>query len=142
MELVFLVASIFRSLLFLFGVPGNILVILVYRKRKVGGSTRIYIIAMAIFDLAVCLLSPVVIYQFTVFHNYPSLVLCEFVTFSTLTLMFLSLILMMMIGVDRYVKVCQSQRIKTSPKRAIIVITLSVIACSAVTIPYFFTPHP
>ncbi|XP_041485940.1 muscarinic acetylcholine receptor M1-like [Lytechinus variegatus] len=123
-----------RTVIFFLGIPGNISILLVYRKRKTGGSTRIYIMAIAVVDLGVCLLSPAIIYNSI--ETYANIIFCKLFVFAYVSLVFLSLLLMVLIGIDRYFKICHSIRIKTSPRRAKLTVTICTIFCFGFNTPF------
>lgn len=127
-----------RIFLLVAGIPGNLCIIMVYRKRRTGGSTRMYLIAMAVVDLAICLLSPAMIYHKLSQGRYTSIIFCKLFVFGYISLWTLSLLIMVVIGIDRYIKVCHSTRPKTNRRRAKVNIAFCIVVSFASNMSFLF----
>lgn len=99
---------IYTSLLFVIGIPGNVIVFFVYSKKLRKNSTTIFILVLAVFDLINCtvtlpteivmLLSPFV------FHIGP---VCKMSRFTTYTCNGAAAVILAAIAIDRYKRVCR-----------------------------------
>ncbi|XP_030835945.1 D(2) dopamine receptor-like [Strongylocentrotus purpuratus] len=127
-----------RIFLLVAGIPGNLCIIMVYRKRRTGGSTRLYIIVMAVVDFAICLLSPAMIYHKLSQGRYTSIIFCKIFVFGYISLWNLSLLIMVVIAIDRYIKVCHSTRPKANRRRAKITIAFCIVISCASNISFLF----
>ncbi len=102
--------TILDILLILVGIPGNLLIILVYATKGTRISAHVFIIGLAIADFFVCFMRPL-----SLFNNIPQLiqiknsseVLCKLQYFLKYIAMFTSIILTGGIAVDRYFAVCK-----------------------------------
>ena len=114
---------IFGILIIILGIPGNILIIWVYSAKKLRGSASTFIIALAVSDLIVCIIHPLII-----FRNMPlgdevadkNEFLCRFPPTLTFFLGLTSTFITSAIAIDRYFAVCKPlKRIMTS-KRVVV----------------------
>ncbi|XP_001199563.2 C5a anaphylatoxin chemotactic receptor 1-like [Strongylocentrotus purpuratus] len=111
-------AVIFYSLQFIFGIPGNVLIIVVYMKKKRKISTDILIIAQGIIDLVASLLAPINIIK-SISDRFTITVICRIALFGNNSLAFASLFLTAAIALDRFFFVCRPYGKRTSNNRAL-----------------------
>ncbi|XP_033635762.1 alpha-2B adrenergic receptor-like [Asterias rubens] len=100
----------FHILVFLIGVPGNLLILQVFVKKTRKTSTNVFIMALASVDLMACLLRPVFVGNnmvLVVTGEYPSIwseIIYYVLTYTTI---YSSTILTAAIAFDRYDAVCR-----------------------------------
>eukprot|EP00057_Strongylocentrotus_purpuratus_P006558 XP_011661032.1 PREDICTED: uncharacterized protein LOC105436783 [Strongylocentrotus purpuratus] len=111
-------AVIFYSLQFIFGIPGNVLIIVVYMRKKRKISTDILIISQGIIDLVASLLAPINILK-SISDRLTIRVICRITLFGNNSLAFASLFLTAAIAFDRFFFVCRPYGKRTSNKRAL-----------------------
>ncbi|KAJ8037936.1 Alpha-2C adrenergic receptor [Holothuria leucospilota] len=97
------------------GVPGNIGVILVFKKKSTEAASKILIRNLAYFDLFFCSVSPIgfILWIPKAVTN----VTCQVLIFYTLIGDFLSLFLTLLLAVDRYIAVCKDKKYLLKPKQ-------------------------
>ncbi|XP_063418687.1 uncharacterized protein LOC134701464 [Mytilus trossulus] len=98
---------IYTSLLFVIGIPGNVLVFFVYSKKTRKNSTTIFILVLAVFDLVNCTATLpteiVMLLNPFVFNIGP---VCKMSRFTTYTCNSAAAVILAAIAVDRYKRVC------------------------------------
>jgi hypothetical protein len=93
------------------GIIGNLIVALVYWKKKDKQTATLFILLLAFIDLTVCmLLVPLTIYMETILYVTDSIILCKSFTFLTTTTVPSSTLLMTAIAFDRYFCICMANR--------------------------------
>ncbi|XP_072016414.1 neuromedin-K receptor-like [Amphiura filiformis] len=138
---------IFGTLIIMFGIPGNVLVIRVYSVKRLPNSTTIFIIALSVTDLIVCFLQPVIIYR-----NSPSgdkvaksEFLCRFrgnfPPILTFIMVYTSTFITTAIAVDRYFAVCKPLKRIMTPKKAICVVICCFALSFLLTVPRLVLPR-
>ncbi|XP_030829279.1 gastrin/cholecystokinin type B receptor-like [Strongylocentrotus purpuratus] len=125
----------YQVILFAVGVPGNLLIILTYCKRQQRTSSGVFIIALALADLGVCLMSPVVIYNYIVYYDYPSNSFCKFRYYTNHGLIYVSRFLTIAVAIERYLAVCKPMSKRIPPKYAAVISALCVPIGYIMTIP-------
>ncbi|XP_054768406.1 cholecystokinin receptor type A-like [Lytechinus pictus] len=111
-------AVIFYSLQIIFGIPGNVLIVLVYIRKKRKVSTDILIIAQGIIDLVASLLASVNILK-SISDRFTIKAICRITLFGNNSLAFSSLFLTAAIALDRFFFVCRPYGKRTSNNRAL-----------------------
>ncbi|KAJ8037670.1 Kappa-type opioid receptor [Holothuria leucospilota] len=96
------------------GVPGNVAVLLVFKKKPAEGAPKVLIRYLAVFDMLFCLVTPIGIISWI--PNALTDVTCKIIVIATLFGDFLSLFLNFLLAVDRYIAVCQSKKYLLKPK--------------------------
>ena len=123
------------------GIPGNLLIIFVFVKKRVKISAHIFIIGLAVTDCASCLTRPFIMFtyvpQLVQFRN-ASQVLCKITYFFVLLSIFSSEVLTAAIAVDRYFAVCRPHSHIMTIKRAKVFVALCVILCLFLSSSPFF----
>ncbi len=104
----------FNLVIFIIGVPGNIIILLVYGSKRPKLSSHIFIIGLACADLFISALRPVAIF------NWKHDILCQVTLASGYLAVFSSIFLTTSIAVDRYLAVCTRRKL-TNFKSKIIV---------------------
>ncbi|XP_038053976.1 D(2) dopamine receptor-like [Patiria miniata] len=128
-----------NSILFLFGVPGNCLILRVYWTKSHKTSTHVLIMALAWADLVVCLLRSTAIVQrileligageqaALVFYLWP----VESIAIGT------SIVITTIIAADRYDCICRPQRRYFTPRRGKIAVGVGLVISFGTSIPAF-----
>ena len=135
-------AKIFIDLGVMFiGIPGNLLIILVYVHKRMKISAHIFIIGLAVTDGAVCLTRPLILFtympQLVQFRN-TNQVLCKITYFFVLLSLFSSVLLTAAIAIDRYFAVCRPHSHVMTTKRAKVFVAICVVLCLILSSPPFF----
>ncbi|CAC5385790.1 unnamed protein product [Mytilus coruscus] len=134
-----LAPMIFVGCLTMIGIPGNILVLLVYSMKRRSSAQRTIILAMAVYDLLVCTITlPFEFYDLFIHLNFPELWICKI--FRTLNYFFVfnSSSIMQVMTIERFRRVCRPLKIQMSAKIALSCMITICIASSVVTIPNLF----
>ncbi|XP_033744556.1 orexin receptor type 2-like [Pecten maximus] len=127
--LLFLPVIIFVAFLMLTGVIGNILVIYVYCRKYKSRSSNYFIVAMAVFDLlssTICM--PIDIYDVRFHYTFYSALACKLFRYSQNVTTFGSVIILIEIAFDRYVKICRPLRMVTALKTKILCAVAGILA--------------
>ncbi|XP_030855804.1 muscarinic acetylcholine receptor M1-like [Strongylocentrotus purpuratus] len=132
MEIFLALGIAFRALIMTVGIPGNILIVLVYARKRPKSSTDVYILALGVADLYVCLLMPLKIYSSYNQENYTNADLCKLTHYCSLIGTFLSMFLTICITVDRYFAVCRPLKRFVTPSRARITVVVCLLLAAAV----------
>lgn len=132
MEIFLALGIAFRALIMTVGIPGNVLVVLVYARKRPKSSTDVYILALGVADLYVCLLMPLKIYSSYNQENYTNADLCKLTHYCSLIGTFLSMFLTICITVDRYFAVCRPLKRFVTPNRARIAVVVCLLMAAAV----------
>ena len=122
----------FLSVIFAIGVYGNINVLIVYWKNYQKSNVKIFILALAISDLGMCLLSvPVFIFDSRRPLTYIGDGICQLSRLNTVALSLSGLLLQTLIAVERYKKVCRplTRQWKT---HGVTIATISIFILSVV----------
>ena len=92
-----------------FGVPGNLLVLLIYRKSGPVSSTDWFIIFISIYDLISSLISVPIYLTFSTgaWRHYGSDVICRLHMFVSQSVVLSSTFLICGLAIERYYKVCR-----------------------------------
>ncbi|XP_052106752.1 uncharacterized protein LOC127739182 [Mytilus californianus] len=110
---------IYTSLLFVIGIPGNVLVFFVYSKKSRKNSTTVFILVLAVFDLVNCTATLpteiVMLLNPFVFNIGP---VCKMSRFTTYTCNSAAAVILAAIAVDRYKRVCTPHGKQFTLKRA------------------------
>ncbi|XP_069128850.1 5-hydroxytryptamine receptor 1D-like [Argopecten irradians] len=101
-------ALVFMCLLMLVGIPGNVIVIVMYGIRKVRTTANCFVITLACVDLTTCVvIHPYVITKLFNNYNQQQVLTCklfEFLIHSTLSI---SAIVLFVVAIDRYLAICK-----------------------------------
>ncbi|XP_038070542.1 D(2) dopamine receptor-like [Patiria miniata] len=132
---------IFHIIVGVVGLPGNALIVLVYGRKRQMMSHDVFILALAVADLMVCLFTPVTVYHWFISRSYTSGLLCRLVLTMTFVTVYNSSYLTTAIAVDRYRAICRPHRRCTSTVRrakitAALCLTLALISSIPVFVSY------
>ena len=115
LSLHFIVYTVINSMFCLLGILGNILVVLVYWKRKDKMAARIYTLVLAFIDLFSCIgsmsLAPVVIGS--LMTKFQESIYMKYLTF----MVYMSVLVLLSIAVDRYYAVYKPMEFNMNSKK-------------------------
>ncbi|KAK6167652.1 hypothetical protein SNE40_021628 [Patella caerulea] len=135
---VLLPAMILIGCMMLFGIIGNSLVIYIFlRKFKVTTQTTLFL-ALACFDLmSSSIAMPFEIFDLRYFFTFESSILCKFMRSWVAFPIMASNQVLLLIAIDRYLKVCRPLKKQIIPHLARKLILLSVALSIVFTVPAF-----
>ncbi|XP_038071316.1 D(2) dopamine receptor-like [Patiria miniata] len=128
---------IFHIIVGVVGLPGNALIILVYGRKRQLMSPHVFILALAVADLMVCLFTPVTVYHWYIRLNYTSDFLCRLVLTVTFVTVYNSCFLTSAIAVDRYQAICRPHRRWMTVRRAKITAVMCLVASLITSLPVY-----
>ena len=98
----------FYAAILVIGIIGNSLVLLVYSYRYKRSPARLYILFLAAIDFSICLFGlPYHLIDLTHPYTFTNSTLCKSFTFVVTTLFYMSIFGLIVIAVDRYLKICR-----------------------------------
>ncbi|KAJ8025810.1 Nematocin receptor 2 [Holothuria leucospilota] len=121
------IAILYRFLISTFGIPGNILILIVYSRRKSIGSAQFFIKTLAIADLYVCLLLPFNVYYYVFQLNYTNNFICKISMTTESFGWYVSVFLTVAVAADRYVAICRPLTGRWSRRKAAVIVACSVL---------------
>ncbi|XP_022108964.1 D(2) dopamine receptor-like [Acanthaster planci] len=128
---------IFHIIVGIVGLPGNTLIILVCSRKRQIMSPHVFILALAVADLIVCLFTPVTVYHWYNRLNYTSDFLCRLVVSVTFVTVYNSCFLTSAIAVDRYQAICRPHRRWMTVRRAKIAAVVCSVLAVLISVPVF-----
>ena len=137
-----LILVVFITCIGVCGIPGNMLVIVVFGKIKSSKmvSTDVFIIALALTGLLFCLLSPVIVFQISQEHN-SSIHLCRLYYFEMYFPIYNSTLLCVAIAVDRFLAISKPHKKWFTLFKAEITASITLVLSGIVQLPYFRRVH-
>lgn len=121
------------------GIPGNVLIIVVYMKRWKKSTSRIFILALAFNDLFNCLFTmPVEIYFISNIYKTDLPYLCKISRFFTFWTNDGSSLILMGIAVDRLQRICHPFKLQLSISTVKKIVIVSMVASLMVAWPSLF----
>lgn len=133
---ILLPSFLYTSLLMLFGLPGNFIVILVYLLKMAKTTSRHFIISLAICDFVNCLFGmPVELSLLANFYNFDYPVLCKISRFNTFFMNNGSSCILVAIAIDRFRRVCM-------PLKPNMTVTHSKVICICCAVFSFLSAVP
>lgn len=142
----YIASTILQCCYVVFGLFGNILVILMYRFKMRGQKEdRFFIPVLAVVDLTGCLTSASLSLAQNLFPvMFPSGVLCKFLFFSTSVTIISSLLLLFVISIQRYQKICQpfGWQMSECHKYCCVAATVFCAAMLSVPVILLYGDHP
>lgn len=130
---------LYRSIVSLVGIPGNILILFVYKRRKILGSAQFFINALAIADLYVCFVSPLAIHYYVLELNYPSAIGCKVTIAAESVGWYTSVGLTLAVAADRYVAICRPLTGRWTRRKAANVTALCVVLAVLLALPEVYS---
>ncbi|XP_071839383.1 uncharacterized protein [Apostichopus japonicus] len=126
------------SIIFLVGVPGNVLTLLVYVRKARKSSTFVFISFMAISDLILCCSLPFQIW-FAIGREagFPNQYLCKSSYFVSTSCITLSLVSSAAVSVDRYLAVCHPIKRRLSVRTSLALSAFCALITLVVAVPSF-----
>ncbi|GFR90246.1 orexin receptor type 2 [Elysia marginata] len=123
-------------LIIFIGVPGNILIAVVYGRTKTKNTCDWFILFMSVTDCTVCILSPVLHLRYELMIDIPWMTgpLCGIEHWLQLTAMLSSCHYLTAIAIDRYVKICNSRLPTVKPKSAPYACVVSFVSSAVICI--------
>ena len=118
----------FLGVISIVGIIGNLLVAIVYWRKKDKQTSTFFILVLALSDLAVCsILVPLTAYMEIILFDTKSRMLCKLYFFLTTTVVPNSSLIMSAIALDRYFCICMVNRvIMTLPRAKNLVLILFI----------------
>lgn len=101
---------LFLGLLCVCGVAGNVLVLLLFSRKRRSSFQNLAILCLAFFDLLSCVLAipyEIVDVRFYAFHVFDTDIICKVMKFINTFCVIGSIYTLLLIAIDRYKKVCQ-----------------------------------
>ncbi|XP_033743903.1 LOW QUALITY PROTEIN: cholecystokinin receptor-like [Pecten maximus] len=132
--------DVFLGIYIVIGVLGNVMIIYIYNVRlNIKIDDRIFILALAAVDIVVCITGP----AFSLTRNilpvaFYGNITCKILWFFTKAMNAVSVELVLVIGVERYLKICRPFGMQMNNKAKILVLVLSVIICFVGHAPIFW----
>lgn len=124
---ILLPSFVYTLILMLLGMPGNLIVIVVYLLKMAKTTSRHFIISLAVCDFINCAFGmPVELWLLWNFYRFDYPILCKISRFTTFFMNNTSSCVLLAIAVDRFRRVCL-------PLRPNMTVTHSKIICIAVT---------
>lgn len=124
-------AIVFTCVLLLIGIPGNSLVCYVYLRWKEKGSSKVFILSLAIVDLFNCLITmPTELAMMTNPMNFDFNIICKLSRFFTYLCNTFAALIMVVIAIDRYQRICSSSKRGMSVRHA----NIGIVICLVVSI--------
>ncbi|XP_041361316.1 orexin receptor type 2-like [Gigantopelta aegis] len=126
----------FLVALMLIGIPGNVLVIYVYRYRLLHTTPRLLIITLACFDFFNCVFGmPFEIVNVSYDYFLDIRTLCKLFRFNNTVCTCGSILTLLFIAVDRYRKICRALRIQIVYRQAKICVAVIVVVALVGSVP-------
>ncbi|KAJ8046296.1 Cholecystokinin receptor type A [Holothuria leucospilota] len=133
-----LATIVFLAIIFIIGVPGNVLVLKVYFRKAKKSSTFVFISFMAISDLTLCVATLLHVgFLFTSVVDTKQ-ILCSSMYYITVTFILLSVLTSLVVGLDRYVAVCWPHTKRMSVCTSLILSTICAVFSLSFAFPILF----
>lgn len=135
---VYMINTVFNAIFVVFGVLGNALVIYVYRTRlrKKRHDDRYYVVVLAATDLCHSMFSSSLVFAKNSYPLlFPSDALCKFLLYGTNVFFCLSLLLLLIVCVHRYRKICRPMSQDEALRNKNIGILIAVLASLVFNLP-------
>lgn len=134
----YMINTAFNAIFVVFGVLGNALVIYVYRTRlrKKRHDDRYYVVVLAATDLCHSMFSSSLVFAKNSYPLlFPSDALCKFLLYGTNVFFCLSLLLLLIVCVHRYRKICRPMSQDEALRNKNIGILIAVLASLVFNLP-------
>jgi hypothetical protein len=121
-------AIVYTSVLLVVGVPGNSLVCYVYLKWNDKNPSKVFILSLAVIDLFNCLVTmPTELAMMTNPMNFDFNVICKLSRFFTYFCNTLAALIMVVIAVDRYRRICTPNKTNMDIRQAKIAVAVCFV---------------
>ncbi|KAH3789276.1 hypothetical protein DPMN_167451 [Dreissena polymorpha] len=136
MQRAILPVILFIGIVTFVGTVGNILILLIYGRRREGGNFRCFVLMMAAIDLTSCITTlPGEIYSLLNWYDSPYIWICKAKTFFNVFTSWGSAWVLFLLAIDRYRKICRPLRWQIRTSLAMKLCVLFLIISAAVGIP-------
>ncbi|GAB1609261.1 C3a anaphylatoxin chemotactic receptor-like [Argonauta hians] len=134
--LVGLPAVIYICILMFIGTVGNVIVCYIFCFRMRKTTTNCFILTLGVFDLLCCSIGmPTEFIDLRYPYMFPSGLLCKMLRFITFLTNGASSLILMVISIDRYRRVCHPLKVQISPKLARKISALMTFLAAVLTWP-------
>lgn len=128
----------FMVCLMVIGIPGNLLVIVIYGVRKIRTAANCCVIALASVDLTACvLIHPYVIAKLFNSYNQRRVIVCKLFEFLIHSTLAVSGIVLLVVAVDRYLAICKPLKFLTYKEHSTKMLTAAFAFGILTSIPLF-----
>ncbi|KAH3888498.1 hypothetical protein DPMN_012534 [Dreissena polymorpha] len=111
LERAILPVIIFLGIVALVGIFGNILILIIYGRRRDGGNFRFFVLMITTMDLTSCItIMPAEIYSLLNWYNSPYIWVCKVKMFFSVFSFWGSGLTLILLAIDRYRKICRPLR--------------------------------
>lgn len=131
----YLPALVLTCLMFIIGLPGNSLVIYVYWRKWRKTTSRIFILALAIFDVVNCLLMPYEAVNVRNVIQFDYDASCKFTRMITFMMNNASSFTLVAIAIDRYMRICRPLKAPLTNRKAKLAVLISLVIAVVFSIP-------
>lgn len=129
-------AVIYIGILMFIGTIGNIIVCYIFCFRMRKTTTNCFIITLGVFDLLCCSIGmPTEFLDLRYPYMFPSGLLCKMLRFITFLTNGASSLILLVISIDRYRRVCHPLKVQISPKMARKISALMTVIAAILTWP-------
>ena len=120
--------AIFVGFMTLLGVSGNLLVIIIFGRKKKKRTYTIFILSLAFADFMVCSVTlPFEIYEIRNTFTFYSVYTCKIFRTYNYLFVFWSTVILIFLSIDRYRRVCQPIKVQFSQKFTFLLIFLGFL---------------
>ena len=126
------------SLLMAVGFVGNISALLFYWRRARRSSTTIFIIALTVTDILVCCVMVLEIIDLANTYVFENEIACKLYLYANHTTFIASGLILVIIAIDRYRKLCQPLKKQLTSKHAKLVVGIHLSLAMFMALPVFF----
>lgn len=129
-------AIIYIGVLMIIGTIGNVIVCYVFGFRMRKTTTNCFIITLGIFDLLCCCIGmPTELLDLRYPYMFPSDLLCKMLRFITFLTNGASSLILLVISIDRYRRVCRPLKVQISPRLARKISAVTTVIAAVLTWP-------
>lgn len=134
-----LIPVIYLGLLMLIGIPGNLIVLIVYRSRYPKSTHMRFITGLAMADILVCVVTlPFEITEMRLQYTFYNSWCCKFFRACNTLFALSSIFILMGLSGDRYRRVCTPLKLQMTSRHATIYIIFCVVLAVIFSWPNFF----
>lgn len=134
-----LIPVIYLGLLMLIGIPGNLIVLIVYRSRYPKSTHMMFITGLAMADILVCVVTlPFEITEMRLQYTFYNSWCCKFFRACNTLFALSSIFILMGLSGDRYRRVCTPLKLQMTSRHATIYIIFCVVLAVIFSWPNFF----